>query len=44
MYKKCTLVKMGTKTHQLGKNKNKKKALTPAQRAKMLSDWRKSWF
>jgi len=44
MYKKCNLVKMGTKTHQLGKNKGQRKALTPAERQKMLSNWRKSWF
>ena len=41
---KCTFVKMGTKTHQLGKTKDKKKALTPGQRAKELAKWRNGWF
>ena len=39
--KKCVFPKPGTRTHQLGKRK-KGKGLSSTERAKKISEWRKS--
>jgi len=42
--KKCSFIKMSSKGRQIKKKlKKKTKAMTSNQRAKALSDWRKSW-
>ena len=44
MKKKCVFPKLGTRTHQLGKNKGQKNALSANKRAKALTKWRNGWF
>ena len=46
-YKKCTIVKMSGKGRNVGRKKSKKKLLAgyaQNQKAKVLSEWRDSWF
>ena len=39
--KKCTFAKLGTR--KLPKRERSRKAMTPNERIKALSDWRRSW-
>ena len=43
-YKKCTFVKMSGKGRDTGRKKNLEAGYKQNQKAKVLSDWRKSWF
>ena len=42
MSKKCTFPKLGKKTHQLGRPKPKKKAMSSNERARVLNEWKRS--
>ena len=43
-YKKCTFVKMSGKGRDTGRKKKLEAGYAQNQKAKALSDWRKSWF
>tara|TARA_R110000824_G_scaffold39794_5_gene119951 strand:+ start:105 stop:281 length:177 start_codon:yes stop_codon:yes gene_type:complete len=43
-YKKCTFVKMSGKGRDTGRKKKLEAGYKQNQKAKALSDWRKSWF
>ena len=43
-YKKCTFVKMSGKGRKTGRKKKLLAGYAQNQKAKVLSDWRKSWF
>ena len=45
MSKKCTFPKLGKRVQQLGRPKRKKRAMTTNERARVLSEWKRSiWY
>ena len=41
---KCTFQKMGKISHQLRNKKKDKNTLSSSERARKLSEWKKSWW